>query len=53
MALAALVAISGPKKVSIFKDQPTLTMALVMDIVRRKIIMSRAIKSTGTLIVKF
>ncbi len=30
---------------------PTLTIALVIDIARLKIIMSRAIKTTGTLIV--
>ncbi len=30
---------------------PTLTMALVMDIARLKIISSRSIKTTGTLIV--
>jgi hypothetical protein len=49
MALATLVAISGPEKVSI--QGPPPTMALVMDITRLKIITYRAIKTTGTLIV--
>jgi hypothetical protein len=50
MALAALVAISGTKK-SRFQGPP-LIMALVMDIARLKIITYRAIKTTGTFIVK-
>ncbi len=44
MTLAELVAISGPKK-SRFQGPP-LTMALVMDIGRLKIITYRAIKTT-------
>jgi hypothetical protein len=48
MALASLVAISGPKKVSI--SGPPLMMALVMDIASLKIITYRAIKTEGTLI---
>jgi hypothetical protein len=47
MALASLVAISGPKKVSI--SGPPLIMALVMDIARLKIITYLAIKTTGKL----
>ncbi len=43
MALAALVAISGPKK-SQFQGPP-LIMALVMDIARLRIIMYRANKN--------
>jgi hypothetical protein len=49
MALAALVAISGPKK-SRFQAHP-LIMALVMDIVCLKIITFHTIKTTGKLIV--
>jgi hypothetical protein len=48
MALATFVAISGPKK---SRFSQSYTMALVMDIDRLKIITSRAIKTTGTLIV--
>jgi hypothetical protein len=39
----------GPKSLDF--QGPTLTIALVMDFARLKIIMSRAIKTTGTLIV--
>jgi hypothetical protein len=48
MALAALVAILGPKKGSI--SGPPLIMALIMDIARIKIIKYRTLKTTGTLI---
>ena len=41
MALASLVAISGPKKSQ--SQGPPLQMALVMDIARFKIITSRAV----------
>jgi hypothetical protein len=50
MAHATVIVISGPKKSLDFQG-PTLTMALVMDIARLKIITSSAIKTTGTLIV--
>jgi hypothetical protein len=46
MALAALVAIQGPKKSRI--QGPPLTMALVMDIARLKNISYRVIQTTGT-----
>jgi hypothetical protein len=49
MALAALVAISVPKKVSILG--PTPYSGLVMDIDHLKIITYHAIKTTGTVIV--
>jgi hypothetical protein len=42
--------ISGPKKVSIFQGPP-LPMVLVIDTARIKIITSRAIKATGTLLI--
>ncbi len=50
VALAALVAILGPKK-SRFQGPP-LIMALVMDSARLKIIAYRAIKATGTMVHK-
>jgi hypothetical protein len=43
VSLASLVAISGPKKVSIFRAQPFQRPALVMDAAHTKIITSRAI----------
>jgi hypothetical protein len=49
MALAAQVAISGPKKV--FNSGPPLIMALVMDVAHIKITMYRVIKTTGALTV--
>jgi hypothetical protein len=49
MALASLVAISGPKKVSIFRAQP-LPMALEMDFPPSKSL--RPYKTTGTFIIK-
>ncbi len=48
MALASLVAISGPKKISISRALP---MPLAMDLVRVKIITYRAISRTATSIV--
>ena len=50
MSLAALVAIQGPKKDRF--QGPPLIMALVMDIARLKIVTYRAMKTTGTLMVK-
>ncbi len=46
MALASLVAISGPKK------GPPLPIALEMDVTHIKIISSRPIETTGTLKVR-
>jgi hypothetical protein len=45
--LARSFAFKGPKK--LYFQGPTLTMALVMDIARLKIITSCAIKTTGIL----
>ncbi len=50
MALASLVANSGPKKPQ-FSGPTALPMALVMDVACIKIIISRGIKTTGTFIV--
>ncbi len=47
----SLVAISGPIKVSIFRARPPLPVAFVIDVARIKIIRSRAMQTTGTLIV--
>jgi hypothetical protein len=49
MALASLVAISGPKKVSIYRATPS--NAPRNDVASLKTITYRAISTTGTLIV--
>jgi hypothetical protein len=51
MALAFFVAISGPKKDLFVRALPLMTF--VMDVARIKIIMFRAIITTGTLKVYF